>query len=270
MAFLKGSARMSNDKPILVSYPHSGSNWIRYCIEYFSGLPTPGTKRHPLVSSGEMIIDRTHFLDQRHRRPYMRARQDPSEWDDYAGRKSCPLRLYSGLKREWRVRDIIKNRQVILLLRGPAESYCRNRVRFQDGMIGYLGNIRIFDACQQDKLLVYYEDLVKDFGEMGRILDFLGVSHDLSSFDLDHHRAKSFDLYSTGRYRAQSREDLYNFSFHSGEMSNDLKSALRAFSISFLGPDIYDKYLSRFDVSDESAPLADRISTPVAQRDFGS
>jgi hypothetical protein len=260
---------MSTDKVLLVSYPHSGSNWVRYCIEYFSGLRTPGSKRHPLVRSGPTIIDRTHFLDKRHRRLFVRARKDPAEWDDRASAKAWVRRFFSELKKERRVRDIVSNRRVILLLRGPAESYCRNQLRFHEGLAGYLGNIQIFDACRQDKLLVNYEDLVQDFGEMGKILDFLGVSYDLSDFDLDHHRAKSLGLYSTGPYQAQSREDLYNFSFHSADLSSDMRSALRAYAVSFLGQDLYDTYLSRFDPPDEPASLSDHAATPVARRDVG-
>jgi hypothetical protein len=260
---------MSTDKVLLVSYPHSGSNWVRYCIEYFSGLRTPGSKRHPLVRSGPTIIDRTHFLDKRHRRLFVRARRDPAEWDDGASLKPWLLRLYSGLKKERQVRDIVNHRRVILLLRGPAESYCRNQLRFHEGLVGYLGNIRIFDACRRDKLLVYYEDLVRDFGEMGRILDFIGVSYDLSSFDLDHHRAKSLGLYSTGPYQAQSQDDLYNFSFHSGELSNDMRNALRAYAVSYLGQDLHAKYLSRFDRSDQPAARSNHPSAPIARPETG-
>ena len=82
---------------------------------------------------------------------------------------------------------------------------------------------------------------------MGKILDFIGVRYDLSDFDLDHHRKQSLGLYSTGPYQAQSRDDLHNFSFHSAELSSDMKSAIRAYAVSYLGQDLYDKYLARFD-----------------------
>ena len=36
------------DKVLLVSFPKSGSNWVRYCIEHFSGGATPGSKRQLL------------------------------------------------------------------------------------------------------------------------------------------------------------------------------------------------------------------------------
>ena len=95
------------------------------------------------------------------------------------------------------------------------------------------------------------------------------MSYDLSDFDLDHHRAKSLGLYSTGPYQAQSREDLYNFSFHSADLSSDMRRALRAYAVSFLGQDLYDNYLSRFDLPDEPAALSERASTPLARRDVG-
>ncbi len=38
---------MTGDKVLLVSFPKSGSNWVRYCVEHFSGRRTPGTTRAP-------------------------------------------------------------------------------------------------------------------------------------------------------------------------------------------------------------------------------
>ena len=46
------------DKPLLVSYPRSGTNWIRYIIESLSGKPTPGQER---VHTGtDYVMDTAH------------------------------------------------------------------------------------------------------------------------------------------------------------------------------------------------------------------
>ena len=57
------AAEMSNIDPergIIVSFPRNGLNWVRYCIEYFSGLPTAGRRKIHPQSSGELAVYRTH------------------------------------------------------------------------------------------------------------------------------------------------------------------------------------------------------------------
>lgn len=255
---------MFNKKALLVSYPKSGSNWVRYCIEHFSGKRTPGSKRQLLVESGPAIIDRTHFLDKRHRKSFVQARQDPNRGLDFERRKVGVQRLYSDVKKELRVRNIVSNRRVILLVRSPYESFSRTRLRQLDGMDGYLSNIMIFDKCRQEKLLIYYDKLIKNFDEMKKILEFLGISYDLSEFDIEHHRQKSFELYSKAPDKPQTKNDLYDFTFHSRDLPDETKAALRSYALSFLGDRVYENYLSRFDSPEISAhPPVSRIERRV-------
>lgn len=243
---------MDNDKVLLVSFPKSGSNWIRYCIEHFSGMRTPGSRRHPIYETGPTIIDRTHFLDKRHRRALAPNRRDPAEGDGPGRDLAWYQRWPKKFKNELRIRNIVRNRRLILVIRSHYESFARTGLRRPEGMIGYLGNIKVFDACRQDKLLVYYEDLVKDFREITRILDFIGIEYDLDSFDLDYHRQKSFETYNKNPGDTKTRDDLYNFSFHSRDISEDMKTSLRTYAVSYLGAELYERYLARFDRDGES------------------
>ena len=45
-------------RPLLVSYPRSGTNWIRYIIESITSKPTPGQTR--LHTGTDYYIDRAH------------------------------------------------------------------------------------------------------------------------------------------------------------------------------------------------------------------
>ncbi len=238
---------MFHNKALLVSYPKSGSNWVRYCIEYFSGMRTPGSERKLLVELGPAIIDRTHFLDKRHRKSFVQAQQGLNRVLGSETRKGGLQRLYSEARKELRVRSIVNYRRVILLVRSPYESFARTQLCQLDGMNGYFSNIMIFDKCKQKKLLIYYDRLIESFDEMEKILNFLGITYDLSEFDLEYHRRRSLELYKVGPDEPQTKDDLYDFAFHSRKVSNETKAAIRSYALSFLGNRVYERYLSRFD-----------------------
>src|SRR5262245_8663748 len=105
------------DLPVLVSFPKSGSNWVRYCIEHFSGRPTPGSKRQLLVSEGELVIDRTHFLDKQDRDAYLGHTVNPRRRPRPSAQKSRLLGMLERIKGAMRRSARMRNRRLILLLR---------------------------------------------------------------------------------------------------------------------------------------------------------
>lgn len=230
-----------SDKVLLVSYPKSGSNWVRYCIEHFSGLRTPGSKRVLLVSDGEAIIDRTHFLDKRHRflvEAWREGAEAPRP------RRSTP---WSAARKALERRRLLRERRVLLLLRSPYELYVRTRARDPRALTGYLSNIEMFDRCRRAKLMVYYEDMVKDFGQITRILDFLGVDYDLTGFDEAEHRRRSLALYGQGPDLPQTAHDSRNVRFHSANLGEETRRAIRRFCAETLGPGLFQTYLGRYE-----------------------
>jgi len=236
-----------SDKVLLISFPKSGSNWVRYCVEHFSGRRTPGkARRDLLVSDGPTVFDRMHFVDKRHRNRFMhaRARQGLEHYNH--AEKSGLHGMLSTWRKERRIRQVAK-RRLVLLLRSHYESFARNRLTAPEEMTGYLGNIQAFEACRRDKLLVYYHDLVSDLAAMGRILDFLAIPHDFAGFDLEHHRRCSLELYARGPDRPQSTEALLDFAYHSRRLPPETRQALKAYCQSYLGAELYDKYLACFD-----------------------
>ncbi len=236
-----------SDKVLLLSFPKSGSNWVRYCVEHFSGRRTPGkARKNVLVREGPTVFDRMHFVDKRHRNLFMHARARQG-LEDYAHQDKTGLHGWlSTWRRDRRVRQVT-GRRLLLLLRSHYEFFGRNRLTAPEDMTGYLGNIQAFEACKRDKLLIYYHDLISDMAAMGRILDFLEIPHDFAGFDLEAHRKRSLELYSRGPDQPESKDALFDFAYHSRDLPAETRTALQAFCRTYLGAETYDRYLACFD-----------------------
>lgn len=237
-----------DDKIMLLSFSKSGSNWVRYCIEHFSGQRTPGSKRQLLVTDGPAIIERQHFIERWHRRQLL-SHQAPEPGEP-------PRQFKRSLTREWfshvmkrpRTWRIIRDRRILLLLRNPLDTYVRVRATAPRALAGYAGNIRVFDACKREKLLVYYEDLMADFSEMGRVLDFIDIPHDLDAFDIEMHRQRSLHLYDRGPDRAQTAGSLDPDSQHRSKLEEGGQKAVTNYLRAELGAARFERYLSRYQL----------------------
>ncbi len=220
-------------KGIIISYPRSGLNWTRYCIEYFSGKRTPG--RTKLVLDGEIAVYRTHNVEKN------------------KGPDSCFCRFQDKTGNPLHER-------VVLLLRDYKETFVRSkRFAFDErGMAAewlirrlkagkvksfrhFFENVRAFDAFDGPKLLVKYEDLVSDFKTMLSILDFLEIPHNCDGFDLEEHRARSIGIYDK-QHRSFTKKDVQNFSFHRDHVDPGFLELLER-TARRDHPDIYGKYL---------------------------
>lgn len=217
------------EKGIIVSYQRSGLNWVRYCIEALTGLRTPG--RTKLVRSGEPGVYRTHYVGKNN------------------GPGSTACRFYGGDGRPLHDR-------VVLLLRDYRESFLRESKSRKNYRLSasairndkvfnywhYFENLRAFDEFTGEKILVRYEDLVCDFTEVVRILDFLRMRYDLTDFDVDAHRAASLNIYDT-QHRSFTMSDLFDFRWHQrraeAEVLDELDSFVRRHYV-----DLAVKYLS--------------------------
>lgn len=162
------------DLPLLASYSRSGTNWIRYFIEYVGGRPTPGQTR--LVEGQDYCIDRAHCAY-----PIMHSYgQVILVIRDY---RECIVRHYRRIWPEY------PSAQALLTddaLKHPVSWYIRN--------------IEAFDSFRGKKLLIYYEDLIAKPAEAfaalagflsldaGKTRQFLG--------DLDSHFQASVRAYT--------------------------------------------------------------------------
>lgn len=199
-------------KGIIVSYPHSGLNWVRYCIEYISGLRTAGTKR--IIETGELAVYRTHNVKRQ---------KGPNSTEcAFFGDDGRPLHY-----------------RVVLLLRDYRESFVRLAKTKPDyratveniskGRIfnfrNYFDNLRAYDDFEGNKLLIRYQNLVVDFDRVRTILAFLDLPREINGFDVEYHRSKSLELFD-GEHLSYTKADLRNFRWHQESVDRDVLAAL--------------------------------------------
>lgn len=104
----------------------------------------------------------------------------------------------------------------------------------------YFENLRAYDRFSGTKLMIRYEKLIKDFSQMTRILDFFGITYDITDFDLEEHRQKSIQIYDN-QHKSYSKDNLYNFKFHQEAVESEVLEALDEF-VNANYKDIADRY----------------------------
>lgn len=211
------------DKPLLMSYSRSGTNWVRYMIEFLSDRPTPGHTR--LVDGGNYVIDRAH-------------------------------KGFSVINRYSKVVLLIRNYKECLVRHSldrwkkssSTKEFLEDRKQEQPPD-WYIKNIQAFDSFKFDKLLVYYEDLVSDpENQASRIAEFLDIQNDnLSDFqnNIDYHRKRSVSYYGENQ-RSLTGGDTAKLNHHSARNLTIEQS--REFDVYYLTnfSGIYQKYLLRY------------------------
>lgn len=240
---------MQKARPILVSYPKSGSNWVRYAIEYFSGGSTPGSKRKLLHPNRKNVIDRTHFLNKPDRLLFLRHTGD----ERARPHKSPGKERLGNVKKTFRRLYLERFKSMILLLRDPCELYVRVGATNPLALRGYFSNILVFDRAKQPKIVKYYDDIVADFEHVRDILDFLDIQHRDQEFNVEEHRKRSLELYKQGPDAPASEEDLHNFRYHSRRLDRDVRAAVADLGWEVLGAERAERYLGRFDLHGRSA-----------------
>lgn len=202
---------------LVASYPRSGLNWVRYCVEHFSGRPTPGL---PLLHrDGPFILHRSHDL------------AGLGWWDQHP----WPA-LYDPAGRP-------RYRRLLLLLRNYQEA--RARARQLTDLNPYVGNLRVWQAFPGEKLLVHYEDLMTDFAWMQRILDFLQIPRDLTGFDLQRHQLTSRLIYQA-RWGGAPDQPAADFTFHSRRLLPAQRAETDAWMREQAGETLYRRHLARY------------------------
>ncbi|MEM9540265.1 MAG: hypothetical protein AAGA60_12290 [Cyanobacteria bacterium P01_E01_bin.42] len=225
LGIMKG---IDSRKGIIVSYPRNGLNWVRYCIEHFTGLRTAG--RTKLVKKGELAVYRTHNVKK-------------NDWPD-----SCYCPFYNEQGKPL-------HNKVLLLLRDYRESFLRiakikkqgipTAEEIRNGQVfhfdNYFQNLKAYDEFAGKKMLIYYPDLISDFSSITKILDFLDFSYDLSDFDLEYHRQQSIGIYDK-QHKSYSKDNLYDFNFHRNEVDSEIVEAIDEF-VNDNYRDLVDRYL---------------------------
>ncbi len=212
------------DKPLLISYPRSGTNWIRYIIEHLSGKPTPGQER--VYTGTDYIIDRAH-------KGYP------------VIHRYCKVILILRDYRECLLRSNITS----WLELGDVKMFLEEKVTFTPSN-WYIDNLKAYDIFQGEKLLVYYEDLLAhpeiEILRISRFLNFDPSDSEAFLSNLEQHKQSSISLYTSGGHASETKGDTTKASYHADmHLSPEQKEAFDSYYVENY-PSLFEKYLSRY------------------------
>lgn len=214
------------DRPLLVSYSRSGTNWIRYIIEYLSGKPTPGQLRLYKGKRNKFFIDRAHCgfeVMHQYNKVILIIR-------DY---RECLLRHNHEL---WSKTNDVKTFLEDQTVKHPAS--------------WYIQNIQSFDEFTGDKIVLYYEEILSDpSSQIPGLCDFLDFPRDRCiEFlnNLPEHSKKSVSAYTSTTHTSETKLNPTNFRFHA---TKNLTPAQQLEFDQYYQehyPDLFEKYLFKY------------------------
>ena len=188
--------RAKYDHNALWSYPASGNHWLRFIVEYLSGLPTHG-----------------HDSNQQ---------DTPIFMNKFPG-SSRPLSHVNGrhpyiLYKSHDIYPLTNQSTLIFLIRDFREHMARGILRYHY----YMSLIRTYDSFFGTKMLIYYEDLMlKPKREILRVKNFLGGSESCYKTFMNH-----YDDYTELSRNAKKRNwrnhiSGTNITFHQNQLSEE-------------------------------------------------
>ncbi len=211
-------------RPLLISYSRSGTNWIRYIIEFLSRRPTPGNPR--LVDGANYFIDRAHA-------GYLSIANYDKAILILRNYKECLVRHHgvNFVRSFSSVMDYLETSQ---------------RIQRPDW---YIRNIEAFEQFQGKKMVLYYEDMLTSPElQIRRLATFLNLGSrrlDALLENLQAHKQRSVLLYRK-QHDSVTVGDSGKLKYHSRQnMSLD---ECRAFDDYYRQkyPELFQAYLARY------------------------
>ncbi len=209
--------------PLLASYSRSGTNWLRYTIEWISGQPTPGQVR--LMYGSDYVVDRAHHASvvmDRYSKVILVVR-------DY---RECLIRHHTALWRD--TLDVASFLEATDVYQPPS---------------WYIENIAAFDAFDGPKLLVYYEDLVgepeKPIRELSQFIGFDRGRTEEFITTLEERKAASLVAYQRRDHTSETNGSA-DFGHHAKKNLSSVQAAEfdEYYRISY--PELFALYLERY------------------------
>lgn len=230
------------DKAILLSYPGSGSTWLRYCVEFLTKRLTEGYGKNVSIENG---LGRLVDIGVDCNKPpiaYKRHGHNPGEKDSYD----------------------MDNDRLVLLLRNYKENivrYCNvseavdtkfysETQGYRDGELDYIGCLQIYEEWRAKKILIYYEDLINDpEPELVKVLELLKFDktylNELMN-NLDFHKKQCIHLYIDNKAgQSYTQGNSNKLLFHSQGLSDKQKREWDH-HIESNYPELMRKYLRRY------------------------
>lgn len=214
------------DLPLLASYSRSGTNWIRYIVEWISGQPTPGQVR--IHSGADFVIDRAHqaYVNMaRYDRVLLVVR-------DY---RECLLRHHDTV---WPLFDSV-------------EAFLEADGDFQ-APSWYIDNIKAFHQHPGDNLCIHYEDLVDDpipvIRQLAQFLELPPERTEAFIEDVDTRYARSVNAYTTGGHQSVTTSGPTNHRHHAEATLSDGQAEEFDDFYRTREPELFEIYLARYAV----------------------
>jgi|GEM_PF-1849444 len=177
---------MSQSKPpeyILASYPRSANHWLRYIIEYLSKQPTLGEGNRNRDTKDPPVFKRLGVEDHYVTTEAIAVKRHRIRDDDDRSKKIIFV-----------VREY---REVIFRHFNQPFSLFRMR-RLEKHIRMYLSLIKHYHIWPSDKLMIRYEDLIKDPEKtITTIAQFIDKDDNLSDLleNLTHHQERCVSMY---------------------------------------------------------------------------
>ena len=200
---------------LVLSYPRSGMNWLRHCVETMSGRLTPGPHLG-LLDTDQYAFCRLHNI----KRGQAKANPRGASWN-----------------------------RVCLILRDYRENYVRTpyfqRSKFTTikkwNFTSYAENILYFNQYPGPKLLLRYESHVKGFDDSIQFLEWAEIPHQplaASQLQAEVQRSK-------GQYRKD--QNKYYRRIPNRQITPETAAAARQSLVKILGESMFAKYLGCYD-----------------------
>lgn len=213
------------DKPLLVTYARSGTNWVRYFLETMSSKPTPGANR--LIEGDDYIIDRAHagfLVLHKYNKAIIIVR-------NY---KECIIRQHKieNIRKYNSVSDFLQDKKT---KHSPYE---------------YMENIVKFDEFKGEKIFIYYEDLItKPETELPKLASFFKFpSQKVDEFleNLESHKEASIAAYTKKQHTSETSGNTTHLTFHADKNLSDEEKITFDKYFEARSKEVFDKYLKRY------------------------
>lgn len=211
-------------KTVLLSYPRSGNTWLRYCIEHITVKSTIGYDNEESA-----IFDRSRLVSHYvQTEPILIKRHFPEPCD----RLILLVRDY---------------KEAIIRHENEAERPSSDHVLYS-GISHYIQLLDFYDKFEGEKLLIYYEDLIKNPREIieGALVFLKETTHRQrvnEFFDfLQYHKNTCVNIYSThATSYTRGEQEKFHSRFLSARKKQKWDEIAKNNNI-----EIFNKYLSRY------------------------
>lgn len=239
----------SNVDTIILSYPRSGANWIRYIVEYITKRPTYsisrfGNRENPYLSCQDNSLNLPSFSNS-----------DIQEFNSKEGYKNPILFHVHNFDI---VENLIEVKNIIFIIRNYKECIHRHigyeSEKWDYQLIRYLNILEQYDLFKGNKIIIYYGDMIKKPRKhIKKIIEFLKCDMNLLDefmSNFDKYKQDSISVYQKGAnhhstFRSNTNGDEKELLYHSNNVNferlKEMDKIVKDYNL-----DLFNKYLKRY------------------------